>query len=86
MGITGDLAPALHIGDVIMRIDTRYFRPTEVETLLGDPVRAKQKLGWVPEIPAREMCVEMVVEDHKAVRCKALLREHRLELPVSLEG
>ena len=84
--IKGDLAPALKVGDVVVRINPRYFRPAEVETLLGDPAKAKHKLGWEPEITAREMCAEMVVEDYKAARRTALLKEHGLELPVSLEG
>lgn len=84
--INGELAPALKVGDVIVRIDPRYFRPAEVETLLGDPTKAKEKLGWVPEITARDMCREMVAEDHKAARRFALLKEHGLDLPVSLEG
>ena len=61
--ITGDKAPALKVGDVIVSIDPRYFRPTEVETLLGDPTKAKEKLGWVPEITVQEMCREMVAAD-----------------------
>jgi GDPmannose 4,6-dehydratase len=84
--IDGDMAPALKLGDVIMRIDPRYFRPAEVETLLGDPSKAKEKLGWVPEITAQEMCTEMVAEDYKSARRHALLKAHGLELPVSLEG
>jgi GDPmannose 4,6-dehydratase len=84
--IEGGLAPALKVGDVVMRIDPRYFRPAEVETLLGDPSKAAQRLGWTPQITAREMCAEMVAEDHKAARRVALLKEHGLELPVSLEG
>ena len=84
--IEGDKAPALKVGDVIMRIDPRYFRPTEVETLLGDPTKAKERLGWVPEITAQQMCSEMVTEDLKAARRSKLLKEHGLELPVSLEG
>ena len=56
-----------------------------METLLGDPTKAKNKLGWMPEITAREMCAEMVAEDHKAARRTALLKEHGLELPVSVE-
>lgn len=84
--ISGTLAPALKVGDVIVRIDPRYFRPSEVETLLGDPTRAKEKLGWVPEINARDMCREMVAEDHKAARRYALLKKHGLDLPVSVEG
>ena len=84
--ITSDLAPAVKVGDVIVRVDPRYFRPAEVETLLGDPAKAKAKLGWVPKITAQEMCAEMVAEDHKAARRAALLREHGLDLPVALEN
>ncbi|MCK8781510.1 GDP-mannose 4,6-dehydratase [Rhizobium sp. NTR19] len=84
--IEGNKAPALKVGDVVMRIDPRYFRPAEVDTLLGSSAKAKQKLGWEPEITAREMCAEMVAEDHKAARRHALLKEHGLNLPVSLEG
>lgn len=84
--ITGEKAPALKVGDVIMRIDPRYFRPAEVETLLGDPTNAKTKLGWQPQITAREMCAEMVVEDLQTARRHALLKEHGLDLPHSVEG
>jgi len=84
--INGDSAPALNVGDVMMRIDRRYFRPAEVETLLGDPSKAKDVLGWVPEITAQEMCAEMVASDLKTARRHALLREHGLELPVSTEN
>ena len=84
--VNGDLAPNVKAGDVIVRIDPRYFRPAEVDTLLGDPARAKERLGWVPEITARDMCREMVSEDHKAARRFALLKAHGLDLPVSLEG
>jgi GDPmannose 4,6-dehydratase len=80
------LAPAVKVGDVVVRIDPRYFRPAEVDTLLGDPTKAKEKLGWVPEITAQEMCAEMVVEDYKAARRLKLLKEYGLELPMSLEG
>ena len=84
--IVGNSAPALSVGDVVMRINPRYFRPAEVDTLLGDPTKAKEKLGWVPEITAQEMCAEMVEEDLKAARRAALLKEHGLELPVSVES
>jgi len=84
--VNGTLAPSVKPGDVVMRIDQRYFRPAEVETLLGDPTKAKQKLGWAPEITTQEMCAEMVAEDLKAARRHRLLREHGLELPVCLEG
>ena len=86
ISIRGDKAPALRPGDVILRIDPRYFRPAEVETLLGDPSKAKEKLGWVPEITARDMCAEMVAEDLKVARRHALLKSHGMELPVALEG
>ncbi|WP_119306342.1 GDP-mannose 4,6-dehydratase [Cohaesibacter haloalkalitolerans] len=77
---------AVKPGDIVVRIDPRYFRPAEVETLLGDPAKAKEKLGWVPQITAQEMCAEMVAEDLKAAKRQALLREHGLELPVSHEN
>ncbi|MCD1620887.1 GDP-mannose 4,6-dehydratase [Salipiger manganoxidans] len=80
------VAPAVKPGDVIMRIDPRYFRPAEVETLLGDPTKAKEKLGWVPEITAQEMCAEMVAEDLKSAMRYALLKEHGYALPVAIEG
>jgi len=84
--ISGDAAPAVKTGDVIVNVDPRYFRPAEVETLLGDPTKAKERLGWVPEITTQEMCAEMVAEDLKTARRHALLREHGLDVPVSLES
>jgi len=84
--IEGDKAPALSVGDVVLRIDPRYFRPAEVETLLGDPAKAKARLGWVPEITAQEMCAEMVAEDLKTARRHALLKQHGMDLPVSMEN
>jgi GDPmannose 4,6-dehydratase len=83
--IEGDNAPALSIGDVIVKVDPRYFRPAEVETLLGDPTKAKTLLGWVPEITAQEMCAEMVAEDLKTARQHSLLKQHGYEVSVSLE-
>ena len=83
--ITGDMTPALSVGDVILRVDPRYFRPAEVETLLGDPSKAKAKLGWVPQITAQEMCAEMVAADLKTARSHALLKEHGLDVPVGVE-
>ena len=61
--VNNEIAPSISVGNVIMRIDPRYFRPAEVETLLGDPSKAKEKLGWVPEITVQEMCSEMVAFD-----------------------
>jgi len=69
----------------VVRIDPRYFRPTEVETLLGDPSKAKQKLGWVPEINVQQMCAEMVDEDLKAAKQHALLKQHGYNIHVSAE-
>ena len=83
--VEGNDAPAVKPGDVVVRVDPRYFRPAEVETLLGDPTKAKQKLGWVPEITAQQMCAEMVAEDLKAARRQALLKQHGLETPYPLE-
>ncbi|WP_435201440.1 GDP-mannose 4,6-dehydratase [Qipengyuania sp. 902] len=82
--ILGDKAPALKVGDVIMRIDPRYFRPAEVETLLGDASKARDKLGWEPEITVREMCAEMVGADLKEAQRHAFLKANGFELPVSI--
>ena len=73
-----------HAKDYV-RIDPRYFRPTEVETLLGDPSKAKQKLGWVPEITAQEMCAEMVANDLAEAKKHALLKHHGYSVNVSIE-
>lgn len=83
--ISGDKAPALKIGDVVMQIDPRYFRPTEVETLLGDPTKAKEKLGWVPEITVQEMCAEMVSGDLQEAKQHALLKQYGYSVQVSTE-
>jgi len=84
--IEGNNAPALKVGDIVVRIDPRYFRPTEVETLLGDPTKAKQKLGWVPEITVQEMCREMVATDLEEAKRHALLKKHGYAVNVSVEG
>ena len=76
VAIEGTLAPAVKVGDVVIRVDPRYFRPTEVETLLGDPSKAKQKLGWTPEITAQQMCKDMVAYDLIQARQSALLKQH----------
>jgi GDPmannose 4,6-dehydratase len=84
--IEGDMAPALKAGDVVVRIDPRYFRPAEVETLLGNPAKAKDKLGWVPEITAQDMCIEMVAEDLRVAQRHAFLKSHGHDVPLSLES
>lgn len=86
VSVTSDKSPSVKVGDVIMRIDPRYFRPAEVETLVGDPSKAKDKLGWEPEITAQEMCAEMVAEDLKVAQRHAFLRAHGHDIPVSLEN
>jgi GDPmannose 4,6-dehydratase len=83
--IEGGNAPGLKVGDVIVQIDPRYFRPTEVETLLGDPSKAKQKLGWTPEITVQEMCAEMVREDLEQATKAALLKKHGYKISISAE-
>lgn len=81
--ITDSITTGVKVGDVIVRVDSRYFRPTEVETLLGDPQKAKAKLGWTPEITVQEMCKEMVQEDLKLAQRNALLKQsgHEVFLP-----
>ena len=66
---------SLTAGDVIVRVDPRYYRPTEVETLLGDPTNAKEKLGWVPETTFEEMVKEMTENDLNIARRDALLKK-----------
>ncbi|WP_406827629.1 GDP-mannose 4,6-dehydratase [Microbulbifer sp. ARAS458-1] len=83
--ITGDNAPGVSVGDVIVRVDPRYFRPAEVETLLGDPSKAKEKLGWVPEITVEDMCAEMVEADLAKAKQHALLKKHGFDVSVAKE-
>jgi len=77
---------SLKAGDVVVRIDPRYFRPAEVETLLGDPSKAKAKLGWVPEITVDQMIEEMVDSDLVEARKHELLKAHGYDIAVSTEG
>ena len=76
--ITGNSAENLKIGQIVVRIDPRYFRPTEVETLLGDPTKAKTKLMWTPEITARELCREMTLSDLNEARQNRIINELNL--------
>ena len=84
--ITGDNAPGVKVGDVIVKVDERYFRPAEVETLLGDPAKAKAKLGWVPEITVEEMCAEMVASDLNKAKQHALLKANGFDVSLSMEN
>lgn len=79
------VAPAVNVGDVIVKVDSRYFRPAEVETLLGDPTKAKEVLGWVPEITVEEMCIEMVQYDLAKAKQHALLKEHGHDVSIAVE-
>lgn len=84
--IVGDNCPGLKKGDLIVQVDPKYFRPAEVETLLGDPTKAKEKLGWVPEITVEEMCAEMVQNDLAKAKQHALLKANGFDVSVALEG
>ena len=83
--VEGDKAPKVKVGQVIIRIDKRYFRPSEVENLLGDPSKAKDKLGWKPQITPQEMCKEMIEEDYRIAKRHLFLKENGLELPFPIE-
>jgi len=82
--IVGDMAPALKMGQTIVKVDPSYFRPTEVETLLGDPSKAKAELGWVPEITLDQMVQEMVAHDLDHAKQHALLKKHGYKVEVSV--
>lgn len=79
--VNGESAPSIKPGDTVIRVDPNYFRPSEVDTLLGDPARAREQLGWEPQITVEEMCAEMVAQDLVDARRHALLRDHGLDLP-----
>ncbi|WP_272673686.1 GDP-mannose 4,6-dehydratase [Providencia sp. PROV169] len=80
------LAPNVNVGDIIVRVSPKFFRPAEVETLLGDPTKAKEKLGWVPEITVEEMCSEMVASDIEKAKQHALLKANGFDVSISLEN
>ncbi|EMF7364825.1 GDP-mannose 4,6-dehydratase [Vibrio vulnificus] len=83
--ILRDDVKGVAVGDVVVRVDARYFRPAEVETLLGDPSKAKAKLGWEPTITVEEMCAEMVASDLDTAKRHALLKESGFHISLSLE-
>ena len=84
-GVSGELPLKVSVGEKIIRVHQRYFRPTEVDSLLGDPSKAKKELGWKPEITVQEMCKEMIEEDYKVATRAVLLKENKLELPNSIQ-
>ena len=78
--------PGVNVGDVVLRIDPRYFRPAEVETLLGDPTKAREVLGWSPTTTTEDMCAEMVSHDLKEAKRQVLLRENQMAVPGAYEN
>lgn len=84
--VDSQLAPEVNVGDVIVKVDPRYFRPAEVETLLGDPSKAESKLGWKPEITVEEMCEEMIASDLDIAKRNALLKKHGFSIPLAKES
>ena len=73
-------------GEVVIRIDPRYFRPAEVETLLGDPSKAHAKLGWKPTTTLEELVAEMVETDREEARKEAILRLKGFKVVGSMEN
>ncbi len=72
--VNGELLAKCKVGDVIVKVDPRYYRPTEVETLLGDPTKAKEKLGWTPKTSLRELVAEMIASDYSASKRDSLVK------------
>lgn len=83
--VWGDSAPAVQPGDIVIRIDSRYFRPAEVDSLLGEPGKAARELGWVPEISLDQMIDEMVATDLDFAKRNALLRVYGYEIAASID-
>lgn len=83
--VTGEKAPGIVVGQTIVSIDPKYFRPTEVETLLGDPTNARVKLGWVPTTTFAEMVQEMMAFDFDAAKRHVLLNDHGYKVAISIE-
>ena len=84
--ISGDNADGVKVGDVVVKVDPRYFRPAEVETLLGDPSNAKLKLDWIPEITVKDMCAEMVKSDLEEAKRIKLLRDNGYDVSLQVEN
>jgi len=84
--ISGDNAPGIKVGSVIVKVDPRYFRPADVETLLGDPSNARVKLGWIPEITVKDMCAEMIKSDLKEAKGIKILKSHGYKVPFQSDG
>lgn len=86
VSVDANKAPSVKVGDVIVKVNPKFFRPAEVETLLGDPSKAKEILGWVPEITVEEMCSEMVQCDLDKAKQHALLKANGFDVAISVES
>ena len=86
VSVNKEIAPHVNIGDVIIRVSPKFFRPAEVETLLGDPTKAKEQLGWTPEITVEEMCAEMVASDIQKAKQHVLLKSNGFDVSISMES
>ena len=83
--ISGKRPIKMSVGQKIIKVHPRFFRPTEVDSLLGDASKAKKDLGWKSEITVQEMCREMIEEDYKIASRTVLLKENKLDLPNSIQ-
>ena len=79
------ISPQVNEGDIIIKVDQRYFRPAEVETLLGDASYASKKLGWKSKISVDKLCEEMIIEDLKEAKKNAFLKDHGHDISLSKE-
>lgn len=84
--VTGMNAPAVNVGDILVKVDPRYFRPAEVETLLGDSTKAKESLGWEAKITLDEMIREMVDYDLDQAKRHALLKDNGYDVSITVES
>ncbi|MEI6673863.1 MAG: GDP-mannose 4,6-dehydratase [Verrucomicrobiota bacterium] len=85
IAVDAAVAPQVSVGEVVVKVDPRYYRPTEVDTLLGDATKARQMLGWTPEITVEQMCAEMVAADLEDAKRHALLKSHGHHVAVTKE-
>ena len=86
VSVDKNISPSVSVGDVIVKVNPKFFRPAEVETLLGDPSKAREVLGWTPEITVDEMCSEMIQHDLDVAKRHALLQEHGFDVSISVES
>ena len=84
--VAGEDAPGVRVGDTVVEVDPAYFRPAEVETLLGDPSKAKRELGWEPETTVEALCAEMTAHDLATAKRHAFLKQHGYDVALAAEG